>query len=118
MNTLNNNSINYISVGDCSLKCPTCHLPYYFYQFGTAPVETCKCWLNPPLQAPFQMGWKCPICNGGVAPGVERCPCTPIMMTTITTVCTNEYLHNPTITVDEGGKVTLKDKKSKKSSKK
>ena len=22
-------------------------------------------------------GWKCPTCGGGVAPFIQRCPCTP-----------------------------------------
>lgn len=23
-------------------------------------------------------GWQCPVCGGGVAPGVERCPCVAV----------------------------------------
>lgn len=36
---------------------------------------------DPPPSQPFyyqpipQVGWKCPVCNGGVSPTVERCPC-------------------------------------------
>jgi hypothetical protein len=64
-----------------SLNCPTCQKPYWDDGKSTSPKQTCKCYekyekyMTPTI---IQVGWQCPCCGGGVAPGVERCPCKPM----------------------------------------
>ncbi len=54
--------------------CEKCGLPYWDDHRSTVNKLTCKC----QIQNHFLLGWKCPNCGGGVAPGVTRCPCVPL----------------------------------------
>lgn len=102
MNNFDSQSINFISVGEPYYGniCKKCNKPFWDTGESTAPISTCECWkkqfepfqpyqpfqpYTPPYNEPVKMGWKCPCCGGGVAPGVERCPCTPLQTLTWTT---------------------------------
>ena len=102
-NTITSN-INYMQAGDFFINpntCRTCHKPYFDMGESSVPVQTCQCYQT--YNTPILMGWKCPCCGGGVAPGVERCPCTPIK-TYYTTTTTGPYIQ---------GSPTFKESKTK-----
>jgi len=126
MNTFTPQSFNFVQVGDFNAnKCQKCHRPFWDMGESTAPIPVCECWkMNQPnvpyqpypyqpfnIPAPIQMGWKCPCCGGGVAPGVERCPCTPIV--TITTTSTGAWLRDMTVTIDNEGNSSIEPMQTK-----
>jgi hypothetical protein len=41
------------------------------------------------------MGWRCPICGGGVAPWAQRCPCMPEPVPNVTSAPTNKMEWEP-----------------------
>lgn len=77
MNISNFLQTNWNNFGN---NCPNCHKPYFDMGESTNPTSICECYKKQQkfVQMPMLMGWVCPKCNGGVAPGVDRCPCTPI----------------------------------------
>ena len=62
--------------------CEKCNLPFWDDHKSTCAKQTCKCKREtiPVLPMVPLYGWVCPSCGGGCAPGVNRCPCTPIPM--------------------------------------
>lgn len=60
-----------------------------------APMHAPDCWLAAPPRYEIvhgaadhvsetitvkRIGWRCPVCGGGNAPTVTRCPCTPTLV--------------------------------------
>lgn len=76
----NLNNFGFSTVTSVRNNCPNCHKPYFDMGESTNPISICECYKKQQkfVQMPMLMGWVCPKCNGGVAPGVDRCPCTPV----------------------------------------